>query len=109
MDACTPTFVAAQSTTVTLIKAGNTRLDAYSLYNPGAAAAFLQFFNAKQISDVTLGTTVPVMAIEVPSTGTVSLAGIKAAFLLGMCIAATTTATGNSAPATAMVVNLGIR
>lgn len=109
MDACTPSLIAAQSTTVTLVKAGNTRLDGYALYNPSAAVAYLQCFNAKQISDVTLGTTPPVLAIPVPATGTVSLANLRAGFLLGLCVAATTTATGNTAPATAMVVNLGIR
>lgn len=109
MDACTPVLIAAQSTTVTLVKTGNTRLDGYALYNPSAAVAYLQCFNAKQITDVTLGTTAPLFAIPVPAAGSVSLANLRASFLLGLCIAATTTPTGSSAPATAMVVNLGYR
>lgn len=110
MDACTPVAIAAQSSTpVLVLTAGNRRLDAYDLFNSGNAVAYLQCFDAKQVSDVTLGTTAPTLTIPVPTGGKAALANVRAAFLKGLVIAATAGPANAVAPNASMVVNLGVR
>lgn len=69
--------------------------------------AFIQMFD-KDSDDVTVGTTTPDLSIFVPAgPGGVDMVfpyGIQ--WHKGLTIAATTTATGSSAPATAIVCNI---
>lgn len=109
MDAATPKLYPIQSTTVQLVKTGNCRLDSGVLYNSGNAVAYLQCFDAKQIADVTLGTTAPKLSIAVAAGASLPFNDVKMAFLLGLCIAATAGPATNVAPNAPMLVNLGIR
>lgn len=94
------------STTVTTVKSSAGSVGAYSLYNPSIAITFIQFFDIS--GTVTLGTTVPVWTLAIPTLATLNLSipfgGIT--FANAIKIAATTTALGLTAPATALIVNL---
>lgn len=108
MDGATPKFNAALSTTVVALKNSPGQLTAYEIYNPGNALAYVQFFDAKA-ADVTLGATVPVWIVPVPSGGRVIGPNDKLRFLTGISCAAATTATGASAPNAAQVAAIGVR
>lgn len=106
----TPYFNGAVGTTKVAVGTGGQVLTDYFLENPDAETkAYLQFFNAANTGDVTLGTTPPVRSIGLDGGEKANLAGLALAFPLGLVIAATSTASGSSAPATPFVVNLGIR
>ncbi len=108
MDGSTPKLTSALSA-LTLIRGAATRLDWGALYNPNASVVFLQLFDAVKTADVTLGTTAPTLSIPLPASSVLNLSDIKCRFLLGVCAAATTTATGSTAPGSAIVANLGLR
>lgn len=82
---------------------------AVSVFNPSAALGYVQFFDAAKAADVTLGTTVPNWVVAVPTVATVTInPAVPVSFFKGCFIAATTTAGGSSAPATAFDVALVI-
>jgi hypothetical protein len=85
------------------------RLTSYYLANPGASAAYVQVFDVATAGAVTLGTTTPKWSIWVPAGAAANLAGLSLSFANGIQVAATTTATGSSAPATALDCNFGYR
>lgn len=86
---------------------GMVNVSLITFYNPAAAASWLQMFDAAMPNDVTLGTTLPTLSIPLPTTGAQAIPFPQGCqFLNGLQIAATTTATGSSAPATAVEVNL---
>ena len=97
-----PSLANGLSTTVKTVRAGNGALAFLSCYNPNAAVAYVQLFDTA--GAVTLGTTLPKLSIGVPATQSSSFP-IGAAFLAGIKAAATTTATGSTAPATALDCN----
>lgn len=70
--------------------------------NANATACYLQFFNAADIGDVTVGTTPPVFSLLLHANSTVQIDRgefpIKY-FSTGICVAATSTRTGAIAPA----------
>lgn len=75
------------------------------LYNPNTATTFIQVFN-KASASVTLGTTAPDYVIALPGVASASATGSAAnmemvmgiAMSTGISVAATTTATGSTAP-----------
>lgn len=81
-----------------------------NLYNPNTAATFIQVFN-KASASVTVGSTAPDFVITLPGLATASGTGtdrnleITCGILMGtgITVAATTTASGSSAPANAIV------
>lgn len=101
----TSTFMASGSdgssilvATKQTIKASAGNLYGYYAYNPEAAVTFVHFYNT---DTVTVGTTSPQMTIAIPAGSAANLAlpyGIS--FSTAISCAATTTAGGNSAPAT---------
>jgi hypothetical protein len=97
---------AALSNTKTAVSASRVRIHSFVLYNPNTAVAFVQFFN-KAIADVTVGTTAPKKSIPVPPGG-VAVGTYEDDFALpyneGLVLAATTTASGSTAPTSALVV-----
>lgn len=97
-------FNATQSNTVTAVKVSAGNLYSLRLYNPGAAAVFVQIFDLATGS-VTLGTTVPKQSFFVPIGGTRDENFGPMSFGTAISIAATTTVNGLTAPATAIVVN----
>lgn len=105
-----PKLLNALSTTLVQIgPAGARSLSLLQCYNPNSSQAYVQVFNAVS-TNVTLGTTVPVLSIPIAGTSTGGWAmslGAIGQFSTGLTVAATTTATGNSAPGTALDCNAG--
>jgi hypothetical protein len=97
-----PSLANGLSTSIKTVRAGNGVLSFLSCYNPNATVSYVQFFDT--IGTVALGTTVPKLSIGIPATQHVSVP-VGAAFLVGIKAAATTTATGNTAPGTPLDCN----
>lgn len=53
----------------TLVQTGSTLLGYLNVHNPDASAAHLQLFNAAAAADVTLGTTVPDLSLQIAAGG----------------------------------------
>lgn len=103
----TPVLKAALSTTVFAVSAAPCTLNSYYIYNPNSSVAYVQLFDVAAGS-VSLGTTTPKWAIGIPASSGANLSRLKMAFTTALSVAATTTATGSSAPATALDTNWGI-
>lgn len=106
----TPKRLSALSTTVTAIKSSAAgSLGMLVCGNPNASIIFIQVFDVATAGAVTLGTTVPDLSFQVDASSSIGFAlpvnGM--AFANGMQVAATTTATGSSAPGTAANCNAG--
>lgn len=87
--------------TAQVVKASAGVLYGYYAYNPESAVTFVHFYNTAAAS-VTVGTTNPLFTIQIPATSAANLAlpyGITFSNA-GWSVAATTTAGGNTAPAT---------
>lgn len=99
----TPGVQAALSTTVESIKSSAGQLGKMLCYNPNSSTAYVQIFNIASGS-VTLGSSVAVDVVPIPATlnggFTLPLPGEQ--FSTAISFAATTTATGSTAPATAL-------
>lgn len=83
------------------VKASAGNFGGYILYNPNSSAVYVQVFDVASAS-VTLGTTAPTYVIAIPATATANIEfsnGINHA--TAITLAATTTATGSTAPSTA--------
>lgn len=75
------------------------------IFNPGAAVAYVQFFDAAS-GDVTVGSTTATRLRSVPPGGGIDTAYFAPMrFNTALTIAATTTPTGSSAPGTALVID----
>lgn len=87
--------------TAQVIKASAGKLYGYYAYNPEAAVTFVHFYNTAAAS-VTVGTTNPLFTLAIPAGGAANLmSDIGITFSnAGWSCAATTTAGGNTAPAT---------
>lgn len=84
-----------------VVKASAGQLYGYYAYNPETAVSFVHFYNTASAS-VTVGTTNPLFTIAIPGGSAANLAipqGITFSNA-GWSVAATTTAGGNTAPAT---------
>ncbi len=103
----TPLRLSALSTTVQTIKGSTGQLGMLHCYNPNSTQIYAQVFNAASGS-VTLGATSPTLSIAIAptSTGGWALPSPGAQFSTAMSIAATTTATGSTAPSTAPDCNV---
>lgn len=79
--------------------------------NGNTAATFIQIFDAASAAAVTLGTTVPTATIQCSGTSNSgvnsAIAQLNLPITLGLVIAATTTATGLTAPTNPISVGLG--
>ena len=87
--------------TAQVIKASAGKLYGYYAYNPEAAVTFVHFYNTAAAS-VTVGTTNPLFTLAIPAGAAANLMSeIGITFSnAGWSCAATTTAGGNTAPAT---------
>lgn len=87
--------------TAQAVKASAGQLFGYYLYNPESAVTFVHFYNTAAAS-VTVGTTNPMFTLAIPPASAANLMSeIGIAFSnAGWSVAATTTAGGNTAPAT---------
>lgn len=104
-------YQSALSSTKAQIKGSAGTFGGYiNLFNPNTATTFIQVFN-KTSANVTVGTTAPDFVITLPGIATASGTGSDRnleitcglAMNTGITIAATTTASGSSAPANAIV------
>ena len=89
--------------TAQAVKASAGQLYGYYVYNPEAAVTFLHWYNTAAAS-VTVGTTNPMMSFAIPAGAAANLsfpAGVVFSNA-GWSVAATTTAGGNTAPATGL-------
>lgn len=96
----------ALSNTKTAVKASAGKVYGWMVHNPSAATAYIQVWNVA-IGSITVGTTAPTWTIPLPagaSANVMSERGVTHSTEIN--IAATTTATGSTAPATAAVVSL---
>jgi hypothetical protein len=96
------------STTVVTVKASAGELGAYHCLNPNATAAYIQIFDTA--GAVTLGSNSPVLSLGLPASdgGNVEWTmGVH--FANAIKVAATTTATGNAAPGTAVDCNFAYK
>jgi hypothetical protein len=99
-------FNAAVSETKVSVVAGPVLLFNILGFNTGAAASYLQFFDAL-VADVTVGTTTPKFVIPLPIAGGLSdTYTLPEGFRTGIVIACTVTATGAGAPGAAALVKL---
>lgn len=103
----TPILANALSTTVITVNSSAAVLTSYYCYNPNSSAAYVQIFDIS--GTVTLGTSTPKWSIAIPATSGANLAGLSLNFANAIKVAATTTATGSSAPSTALDCNFGYR
>lgn len=96
---------AALTNTVVQIKNVAGFLGAFHCYNPNGVVSYVQVFDAATSASVTLGTTSPSAAFGIgPSASadfSVSPLGLQ--YRNGIQVAGTTTASGASAPSTALV------
>ena len=105
-----PVLAAALTNAVVLIAAQQASLESVSAYNGAAAApVYIQVFDAANVAAVTLGTTKPKYIFPMGQASPLNLAQLNLNFANGICVAATTTATGNSAPGTAPDAAFGVR
>jgi hypothetical protein len=102
----TPKMLNALSNSAVTIKSAAGSLAYVHCYNPNGTVAYLQLFDTS--GAVTLGTTTPVLSMAIPQTNstgyTLALAGV--AFANAIKAAATSTATGSTAPGTALDCNV---
>lgn len=99
----------ALTNTAVAIKASSGRVLSGHFFNPGSALAYLHFYNVAAAS-VTVGTTVPVYSIPLPSNANGSVADDwvpphPIPFATAISMAASTTPNGGTAPSTALVVS----
>lgn len=96
----------ALSNTKTAVKASAGKVYGWMVHNPSAATAYIQVWNVA-IGSITVGTTAPTWTIQLPagaSANVMSERGVTHSTEIN--VAATTTPTGSTAPATALVVSL---
>lgn len=107
-----PYFKSDLAATAVLVKGQVLRLETLEAQQKTTADLWIQLFDARAAADVTVGTTTPNLSFIIPmSDGTNYTATTKdfpkgVRFVKGLVIAATTTATGNGAPASNVIVNL---
>jgi len=80
----------------------------WNFVNTGASVAYVQVFDSVAAS-VTLGTTIPKQVLWVPAGGAWEekfTNEAKMSFTSGIAVAATTTTTGSTAPATGILANI---
>lgn len=93
---------ASITNTVVSVKSSAGQLGGYRLYNPNASVEYVQVFNLATGS-VALGTTTPTYFFSIPPGATANVEFANGiAHSTAISIAATTTATGSTAPGTAL-------
>lgn len=104
----TPKMLNALSNSPVAIKGSQGQLLLLQCGNTNTGEAYVQVFNTLSGS-VSIGSTVPVLSIPIAGSSTggfaLSLTGIQ--FGTAITVAATTTATGGTAPSTALDCNAG--
>jgi hypothetical protein len=87
------------------VKASAGKLGGWYIYNPNSSAAYVVVYNVASGS-VTVGTTAAKWIMAIPATSAANLEMVNGiTFDTAIAVAATTTATGNTAPSTALEAN----
>jgi hypothetical protein len=103
---CTAFRDAALSNTAVAVKAAGGKVKRYYIFNPDTAVCMLQVYNVAAAS-VTPGTTTPAMTIPLPAGAAANDSSIEGwNFDTAIAVAATTTATGDTACGADLIVNL---
>lgn len=86
-------------------------IDDFFLYNPGSATGHLKFYDADDVADVVVGTTVPIRTYPLGAGKAMHPTGLNIACNNGLVIAATLNYADSdtTAPQTDMIVNIGYR
>jgi len=105
----TPVLKTGLSTTVFQVVGAAAVLESYYVYNPNSSVAYVQIFDVATAGAVTLGATAPKWSIGIPANGAANLSGLGLTCANGIQVAATTTATGSTAPSSALDCNFGYR
>jgi hypothetical protein len=107
----TPVLGNGLSTTPLTVSAGAAVLNSYFCLNPNTSTTYIQIFDIS--GTVTLGTSTPKWSIGIPAgtgnPGAGNLSQMNLNFANAIKVAATTTATGSTAPSTALDCNFGVR
>jgi hypothetical protein len=82
--------------TAILVKSGKIDVDLVHAINTVAAASYLQLFDAAAAADVTVGTTLPHVVLKSAASDPADLLLDGCVFQLGVVVASTTTALGNT-------------
>lgn len=99
-------YTGSITNTVTQVKSGAGQIYGWSIHNPNAAIAYVQFF-ALATGSVTLGTTAPVLSLGVPANGAIQLQSTMGlAFATAINVAVTTTRAGSTAPSSSVDLNI---
>ena len=106
-----PKLLNGLSTTVTSVKnSAPGQLGVVYCANPNSSGSmtYIQIFDVATAAGVTLGTTTPKLSLGIPGTQSSGIgpSGLGVIFQNGIQVAVTTTATGNTAPSTAMDCNV---
>lgn len=89
------------------IKTSAGRVLNYHIANPNTSWVYLHLYNAA-VAGTTVGTTVPLISLGIPANSVLDGAWmVSYNFSTAITVAVTTTATGNTAPATGVLTNLG--
>lgn len=101
----TPFRNTALSNTAVALKASGGNLYGVHIENSSAAKSYVHFYDVAQGS-VTVGTTTPAISLVIPAQGAYDYNfSTPLTFATAITIAATTTATGGTAPASALLFN----
>ena len=97
------------SNTAVAVKNSAGNLYGYNIFNPGVALTYFNVYNVAAAS-VTVGTTVPVISVALPSNANSSIGDdtmytVPISFSAAISISATTTPNGNTAPLVPLVTN----
>lgn len=99
-----PYKASALTNSAVTVKGSAGNLGGYHCYNPAAAVTYIQIYDTS--GAVTVGTTTPVLSFGIPASGGGNLEFVNGVnFANAIKVAATTTGTGGTAPATAAECN----
>lgn len=103
----TPVMITGLTNSAQTVIAAAQVLDGLQIFNPSNATAYVQIYDTA--GAVVVGTTTPVWSIGIAAGASVSMADVNLAFANAIKVAATTTATGSSAPSSSLQANFSYR
>ena len=101
----TPILVTSLTNSSQTVVASAAVLENYFCYNPNSSEAYVQIYDIS--GAVTVGTSTPKWSIGIPATSGANISQLGLTFANAIKVAATTTATGGSAPSSSLNCNFG--
>lgn len=105
--AATPVRIGSLTNSAQTVIGSSKVLDSLFIFNPSGATAYVQIYDTA--GAVTVGTTTPTWSIGIKAGESVWMTDLNLNFANAIKVAATTTATGGSAPGTALEANFSYR